>query len=51
VARGAGAARQAVARARFTVRGNEGAPARVVLVGADWAPPLSQSRVVKLPRR
>ena len=37
-------------RAAFTVRGHAGAPARVVLVGPDWATPLSQSRVVKLPR-
>jgi hypothetical protein len=36
-------------RARFTVRGHAGAPARVVLVGPDWATPLSASRVVKLP--
>jgi hypothetical protein len=38
-------------RARFRVRGNEGAPARVVLVGPDWATPLSQSRTLRLPRR
>jgi hypothetical protein len=37
-------------RARFTVRGNAGAPARVVLVGPDWATNLSQSRTVRLPR-
>jgi plastocyanin len=36
-------------RARFTVRGRAGAPARVVLVGPDWATNLSQSRVLKLP--
>jgi hypothetical protein len=38
-------------RARFRVRGNEGVPARVVLVGPDWATPLSQSRALRLPRR
>jgi hypothetical protein len=37
-------------RARFTVRGNAGAPARVVLVGPDWATALNASRVLKLPR-
>lgn len=36
-------------RARFRVRGNEGMPARVVLVGPDWATPLSQSRTMRLP--
>lgn len=36
-------------RARFAVRGHAGAPARVVLVGADWASPLTVSRVLKLP--
>jgi plastocyanin len=36
-------------RARFTVRGNAGAPARVVLVGPDWATALNASRVLKLP--
>ena len=36
-------------RAVFTVRGHARAPARVVLVGPDWATPLTQSRVVKLP--
>jgi plastocyanin len=36
-------------RAVLTVRGHEGAPARVVLVGPDWATPLSESRVLKLP--
>jgi hypothetical protein len=36
-------------RARFTVRGHRGAPARVVLVGPDWATPLNESRVLKLP--
>ncbi len=38
-------------RAAFTVRRYGGAPARVVLVGADWASPLSQSRVFRLARR
>jgi hypothetical protein len=37
-------------RARFTVRGNAGAPARVVLVGPDWATALNASRTVRLPR-
>jgi plastocyanin len=37
-------------RAAFTVRGNAGAPARVVLVGPDWATPLSQSRTLRVPR-
>jgi Copper binding proteins, plastocyanin/azurin family len=38
-------------RARFTVRGNQRrVPARVVLVGPDWATPLSQSRTIRLPR-
>jgi Copper binding proteins, plastocyanin/azurin family len=37
-------------RARFTVRGHRGAAARVVLVGADWATPLSESRVLRVPR-
>jgi Copper binding proteins, plastocyanin/azurin family len=36
-------------RARFTVHGHKGAPARVVLVAPDWATPLSESRVLKLP--
>jgi Copper binding proteins, plastocyanin/azurin family len=37
--------------ARFKLRGNErGVPARVVLVGPDWATPLSQSRTIRLPR-
>ena len=36
-------------RARFAVRGHAGATARVVLVGPDWASPLSESRVLKLP--
>jgi Copper binding proteins, plastocyanin/azurin family len=36
-------------RARFTVRGHSGAPARVVLVGPDWATSLNVSRVLKLP--
>jgi hypothetical protein len=38
-------------RAQFTVRGHRGAPARVVLVGPDWATPLSESRVLRVPRR
>lgn len=38
-------------RASFRVRGNEGVPARVVLVGPDWATPLSQSRTLRLPGR
>jgi plastocyanin len=37
-------------RAQFTVRGHRGARARVALVGADWATPLAQSTVVRLPR-
>jgi len=32
------------------VRGHSGAAARVVLVGADWATPLSESRVLRVPR-
>ena len=36
-------------RAVFRVRGHARAPARAVLVGPDWATPLSVSRVVKLP--
>ena len=35
-------------RATFAVRGRRGAPARVVLVGPDWATPLSRSRVLRL---
>jgi plastocyanin len=38
-------------RAAFTVRRHAGAPARVVMVGPDWASPLSQSRVFRLARR
>jgi hypothetical protein len=37
-------------RARFALRGHAGVPARVVAVGPDWATPLSESRVLKLPR-
>ena len=37
-------------RARFTVRGHRGAPARVVLVGPDWATSLNESRVLRVPR-
>ena len=36
-------------RARLSVRGYGGAPARIVVVGRDWATPLNDSRVVKLP--
>jgi plastocyanin len=36
-------------RARFTLRGNAGVPARVVLVGPDWVSALNASRVLKLP--
>ena len=36
-------------RASFSVRGHAGAPARVVLVAPDWATPLNESRVLKLP--
>jgi plastocyanin len=36
-------------RAVFSVSGHAGAPARVVLVGPDWATPLTESRVLKLP--
>jgi plastocyanin len=35
-------------RARFTLRGHAGVPARVISVGPDWATVLSQSRVLKL---
>ena len=35
-------------RATFTVRGRRGAPARAVLVGPDWATPLSLSRVLRI---
>jgi hypothetical protein len=35
-------------RATFAVRGRRGAPARAVLVGPDWATPLSQSRVLRI---
>jgi hypothetical protein len=38
-------------RARFVVRGQGRVPARAVLVGPDWATPLSQSRTLRLPRR
>jgi copper binding plastocyanin/azurin family protein len=38
-----------LSRARLTVQGHAGVPARVVLVGPDWATPLSESRVLKLP--
>jgi plastocyanin len=38
-------------QARFIVRRYGGARARVVLVGPDWATPLSQSRAFLLPRR
>lgn len=38
-------------RAAFTVRNHGGVPARVVVVGADWTSPLSQSRVFRLARR
>jgi hypothetical protein len=37
-------------RARFTVRGHRGVPARVVLVGPDWATVAGQTRVLRLPR-
>ena len=36
--------------ARFVIRGYGGVRARVVLVGPDWATPLSQSRTLRLPR-
>lgn len=36
-------------RAVLTVRGHARTPARALLVGADWATPLSQSRVLRLP--
>jgi hypothetical protein len=36
-------------RASFTVHGHAGVPARVVLVGPDWATPLSQSRTLRVP--
>ncbi len=38
-------------RAAFTVRRYGGVPARVVMVGADWTSPLSQSRVFRVTRR
>jgi hypothetical protein len=38
-------------RARFTLRGYAGVPARVVSVGPDWATVLSKSRVLKLTSR
>ena len=38
-------------RAAFTVKRHGGVPARVVLVGADWTSPLSQSRVFRVSRR
>ena len=38
-------------RARFIVREHADVPARVVTVGADWTTVLSDSRVLKLPRR
>jgi plastocyanin len=37
-------------RARFSVRGYAGVPARVVSVSGDWATVQSESRVLKLPR-
>jgi plastocyanin len=37
-------------RARFRVRGSDGVPARAVLVGPDWATPLNESRILRLPR-
>ncbi len=37
-------------RARFTVRGHRGVPARVVLVGPDWASVAGQTRVFRLRR-
>jgi Copper binding proteins, plastocyanin/azurin family len=36
-------------RVRFSVQGHSGAPARVVLVGPDWATSLNESRVLRLP--
>ena len=44
-----GAARQALAGAVQAVRDERGVPARVVLVGPDWATVLNESRVLKLP--
>jgi len=39
-------------QAQFRLRSDErGVPARVVLVGPDWATVLNESRVLKLPRR
>ena len=35
-------------RTTFTVRGHRGAPVRAVLVGPDWATPLSESRVLRI---
>jgi hypothetical protein len=37
-------------RARLRVRGHRGAPARVVLVGPDWATVSNASRTLRLPR-
>ena len=37
-------------RARFSLRGHAGMPARVVSVGPDWATVLSESRVLRLRR-
>jgi hypothetical protein len=37
-------------RARFTVRGHRRVPARVVLVGPDWATVAGQTRVLRVPR-
>jgi plastocyanin len=38
-------------RTTFTLRRYGGAPARVLMVGADWASPVSQSRVLRPSRR
>lgn len=37
-------------RASFTVRGHAGTRLRAVLVGPDWATPLSRSRTLRVPR-
>jgi hypothetical protein len=38
-------------RATLTIRGHAGTRLRAVLVGPDWATPLSHSRTLRVPRR
>jgi plastocyanin len=38
-------------RAKLTIRGHAGTRLRAVLVGPDWATPLSRSRTLRVPRR